>query len=543
MTVKTKFFLVTVVLLALSLRLYRLDVNPPGLYSDEAAYIYNAFSLSETAKDEYGNFLPVAFRSFGDYKAPLLIYLAVPFVKVFGLQPISIRLLSTIIGISSTLLVFYLAGIFYKRKARLIASLIYAILPLSLQFNRMGHEGSLSALLVLAGLYFFLNSRNPLYYWLSLILFGMSFYAYHDARIFTPLMLLFLVIKNFKQIQSEKSKYLWGTALLLTFLFPLLFNIFNSSFWSRPVNTSIFADKGAVAGIETERGEDSFYDYQPAALIHNRPLFYFFKFIENYGNHLSSDFLFFKGDPVKIYQTVGSGIMLLVTAPLFLAGFVQLFRKNNGNPLIIVGFLLSLTASSLTRFVPSASRIVIASPFLAIIVAIGLVWIIEQIKYAKFKRVFIVSFSLSLVLNFSIYLHNYYLHTPLRFAKEWHYGMDQVYREVEKRQSEYEKVWLSRNTWGYIYALVYLKYPPSQYQPQAKLSDLNEYGFGWVKNFDKYIFDEFPPDLTNREKILFVGQPEDFWGKLKKPLKEIYYPDGKIAFYFADRTSFKLNDE
>ena len=115
MAFKTKFYLLSVVLLALGLRLYRLDVNPPGLYSDEAAYIYNAFSLLETAKDEYGKFLPLAFQSFGDYKAPLYIYLAVPFVKILGLQPISIRLLSTIMGISSTLLVFYLAGIFYKR--------------------------------------------------------------------------------------------------------------------------------------------------------------------------------------------------------------------------------------------------------------------------------------------------------------------------------------------------------------------------------------------------------------------------------------------
>ena len=543
MAFKTKFYLLSVVLLALGLRLYRLDVNPPGLYSDEAAYIYNAFSLLETAKDEYGKFLPLAFQSFGDYKAPLYIYLAVPFVKILGLQPISIRLLSTIMGISSTLLVFYLAGIFYKRKVGLIASLIFAVLPLSLQFNRMGHEGSLSALLVLAGLYFFLNKRKPLYYWFSLILFALSFYAYHDARIFTPLMLLFLVTVKFKQIKNEKAKYFWGLALLLTFLFPLLFNIFNSSFWSRPANTSIFADKGAVAGIEMERGEDSFYDYQPAAFIHNRPLFYFFKFMENYGKHLSSDFLFFKGDSVQIYQTIGSGLMLLATAPFFLAGFVQLFRKNNGSLLILVGFLLSLTASSLTRFVPSASRILMVAPFLAIIVAIGLIWFIEQVKVLNYKRVFIVSVSFSLAFNFSIYLHNYHLHTPLRYAKEWHYGMNQVYREVEKRQSEYETVWLSRDTWGYIYALVYLKYPPSQYQPRAKLTDLNEYGFGWVKSFDKYIFDEFPPDLESREKILFVGQPGDFWGKLNKPLKEIYYPDGKVAFYFADRTSFKLNDE
>jgi len=158
-----------------------------------------------------------------------------------------------------------------------------------------------------------------------------------------------------------------------------------------------------------ERGEDSFYDYQPAAFIHNRPLLYFFKFMENYGKHLSSDFLFFKGDSVQIYQTIGSGLMLLATAPFFLAGFVQLFRKNNGSLLILVGFLLSLTASSLTRFVPSASRILMVAPFLAIIVAIGLIWFIEQVKVLNYKRVFIVSVSLSLAFNFSIYFRLAYV--------------------------------------------------------------------------------------------------------------------------------------
>jgi len=78
--------LLIVSLLSVSLFLYKLTSSPPCLNADEATNAYDAYSILKTGKDQYGNFLPLRFKSFGDYKLPLLTYLAIPFIKVFGLN-------------------------------------------------------------------------------------------------------------------------------------------------------------------------------------------------------------------------------------------------------------------------------------------------------------------------------------------------------------------------------------------------------------------------------------------------------------------------
>ena len=77
--------LIGIIILAALLRLWHLDMNPPHLTPDEASLGYNAYSILKTGKDEYGTFMPIIFKSFGDYKPGLYVYAAVPFVAVFGI--------------------------------------------------------------------------------------------------------------------------------------------------------------------------------------------------------------------------------------------------------------------------------------------------------------------------------------------------------------------------------------------------------------------------------------------------------------------------
>jgi len=74
--------LIFVFILAFLLRFYNLDKIPNGLYQDETAIGYNAYSILETGKDEYGKSLPLYFKSFGDQKLPVYIYAAVISVKI-----------------------------------------------------------------------------------------------------------------------------------------------------------------------------------------------------------------------------------------------------------------------------------------------------------------------------------------------------------------------------------------------------------------------------------------------------------------------------
>src|SRR4030042_566937 len=91
--IKNKYFfgIVIIFLIALLFRFYKLSSYPVSLSMDEVAIGYNAYSILKTGKDEWGQKLPLAFKSVGDYKPPVDIYLTVPSVWVFGLNEFGVR--------------------------------------------------------------------------------------------------------------------------------------------------------------------------------------------------------------------------------------------------------------------------------------------------------------------------------------------------------------------------------------------------------------------------------------------------------------------
>ena len=107
---KIKFWLILIILLAAVLRFYKLGQVPSGFVNDEAAFGYNAYSLLKTGKDEFGKAWPIIFRSFGEGKLPVYVYLTVPSVAIFGLNEFAVRLPSALFGVL-TVFMLYLLGL------------------------------------------------------------------------------------------------------------------------------------------------------------------------------------------------------------------------------------------------------------------------------------------------------------------------------------------------------------------------------------------------------------------------------------------------
>src|SRR3989338_489602 len=120
--------LLLILVLAAWLRFYRLTDFPPGLYSDEASYGYNAYSILTTGRDEWGKFLPLTIQSFGDYKPPMTAYLTIPSIAIFGLNEFAVRFPSAVFGTLTVLLIYLLAQEIH-RDAALLAALLLAISP------------------------------------------------------------------------------------------------------------------------------------------------------------------------------------------------------------------------------------------------------------------------------------------------------------------------------------------------------------------------------------------------------------------------------
>lgn len=86
MTTGVKLVLLVIVILSAVLRFYKLDTIPPALSWDEVAVGYNAYTIANWGRDEWGKVFPLVFTSFKDDKHPVHIYITSLFVKLYGMK-------------------------------------------------------------------------------------------------------------------------------------------------------------------------------------------------------------------------------------------------------------------------------------------------------------------------------------------------------------------------------------------------------------------------------------------------------------------------
>ena len=142
---KTAIAGLLVLILGLILRLYRLTYLP--IFADEAIYI----RWSQVMRAEPTlRFLPLS-----DGKQPLFMWATIPFLKLFSDPLFAGRFLSVLVGLVTTIGIFFLTYLFFKsKKTALIASLIYVFSPFCLFFDRMALTDSMLSMFGVWSLFF-----------------------------------------------------------------------------------------------------------------------------------------------------------------------------------------------------------------------------------------------------------------------------------------------------------------------------------------------------------------------------------------------------
>src|SRR3989339_1060591 len=183
----TPILLIIISLLSIGLFFYKMNVSPPALNADEATNAYDAYSILKTGKDQYGNFMPLRFKSFGDYKLPLLTYLAIPFIKVFGLTETGIRMVNFPFVLFFPIVMYLLTQeLLNKKNISLLAAFLSAFAPGLQLLGRQAHEGYMTVFFLTLVFYFFLklikkpNIINYLLFFLTLLI---SLFGYHFSRL------------------------------------------------------------------------------------------------------------------------------------------------------------------------------------------------------------------------------------------------------------------------------------------------------------------------------------------------------------------------
>lgn len=515
-----------ILFLAVFLRVYKVDSIPPGLTWDEAALGYNAYSILKTGKDEYGSFLPITLKSFGDYKPAFYSYADIPFIALLGLNEFAVRLPSVLAGVGFVALVYLLVLELFKRKwLALSSAFMAAISPMSIQFSRAAFESNLALFLNVLGVYLFVSAlKNRRFYILSAFCFILSILTYQSSKIFVP-MLLFGTFIIFK---SSIKRDIWFNASLGFFSLALLSILTAVVFFgqtNRLETANFFAYQRSdklLTQIANEDGlsQDSFV----FEFLHGEWFAYARGLFERYLIYFSPRMLFIDGDYSGRHRVPDLGMLYYFSALLIPLGIYFIFKeKSHGSRLIFFWLAIAAIPAVLSRDLINTVRALnLTFPFV-VLEGTGLYFLLSLMSKRKvFFYPWLLIIFLLILINSTIYLDRLFIHAPREYSQFWLNGYKSVFSLADLQSfSKYKKVVVS-DKYGqpYIYYLFYSKYDPAKFQSQSKLEQ-SSVDVGTIRKIDNIEFRPiYWPDDRGDRNTLYIGTVEELPDQDTFPFKE-----------------------
>ena len=438
--------LILICLLFLATRLYKIDKIPASVYWDEASIGYNAYSVLQTGRDEWGEFIPLHFRAFGEFKLPVYIYSVVFTESIFGLTPFAVRLPSVIYGLLSVIgLYLVVLKLTNKKLLSLLSSFLFSISPWFFIFSRTGYEAT-------AGLAFFIWAiyliiRNKLI--LATLLFIGSAYSYNSFRILTPLLLSPVLIYYF--FKKEFKIIAVSIVILLASVFPLY---------------KLYKQDSGLSRLQTVGSKN---------------------IVQNYIKNFSPDFLFITGDTNPRSQMLNTGQLYYLDAIFLVLGIIYILKKKDRKLYYILAILLlAPIPASITKENPHALRSILMSPIMSVISAIGIYYLSNFFK--KQKQLIFVTVLVLYSLCFENYMYKFATQYNNLSSSSWQIEYKQIFQKQKSGcvSDEFAQ--------PYIFALFYgvddemNKVDPNYFIASRVLNPVSDWGFSTVASFGNYTF-------------------------------------------------------
>jgi len=322
-----------VALLALGCALYAAGVpdNPPGFFIDESSIAYNAHLISETGRDEHGEWFPLFFRAFGEYKNPVYIYLLAGVFKVTGPGVAAARLLSAALGVAAALGLGVLAArVSRRRDVGALVALSALLTPWLFEGSRLVFEvAAFPAAVVLLLLAVKRASRRAAWGWREAahVAASLAFvtYTYTVGRALAPLLAaglaLFLTRARLAGLCKTWALYALALAPLAVYA------------WRRP--GALTGRFGLLTYVMPQTGfAEAVGEFARHYLLNVNPWRLLLVGEENVRDHVG-----------------GAGALLCVTALLAAAGLLLLWRGRGLDAwwrFVVYGLLASVVPASLT---------------------------------------------------------------------------------------------------------------------------------------------------------------------------------------------------
>lgn len=496
-----KILFILIVILFLATRLYKITEVPMSLYWDEASILYNGYLVVHTGLDEWGEYLPLEFKAFGEYKLPIFVYTVGLFTVLLGLSELAVRLPSATFSLISLLLIYKICKeLFQKESVGLWGMFFFTISPWIFIFSRTGYESTSGVMFYLLGIWMFLKARvNHYVLPISIFTFGLTLYSYNSFRVVTPLTILILMIylvRSIKKVSTKSRPFILSSLLIISLLtVPLAYSWQKGSLNARIDEVGIFKTGKTKPQLVKE-------------------------FSGNYISHLSPQFLF-KGDINIRSQQNGFGEIYHLDLLLIILGLIILFKKSRPIFYLLLSlFLAAFIPAAITKESPHALRSISVVPALSILLATGASYLSKN----RFIVLGLVAIYTSL---FGNYFWNYINNYPIDSADQWQYANKKIFVEYKDKLGQYDNVLISdRYNQPYIYALVYggynLKDAEYNQNIRSKTSLVKRIGNITLNNIDYY---QLP-----RGKSLIFSHPTDKMDELK-PVAVLNFPNDKPMWY------------
>lgn len=493
--------------LAAVVRIYEIGGNPPGFFADEARFGYIAYTILHTGKDPTGDFLPLFSQSFGTDLEPVYIYSHIPFIAVFGLTEVAVRLTSATYGVLTVLVVYLLVRALFRQEGLALAAAgILAILPWHVFYSRIGFGYPPPIFFLLLGLFLFaIGARRPLFWPAAALAFALALYSYRGAWVLTPALLLVLAILYHRELIKHWRIALASLVLLAAASVPIAMHLLSSD-----------TDRAQEYGITS-------LDLSTQETIE--------RFFTNYRSYFTTSFLFetARGENLR-HSLPNSSWLYWWQKPFIVLGLLALLWKPSRPKLLVLALLLVFPLAAALASFPdvNSGRSLMGAPAFAIITAYGIVavagllsrWQRPQVlKVAGFglAAVFLLATTTAGASGLASYLNDY--HGNYREFSAgywgWQWGPRFIIERFVALEHEYDQLVMDSQ---FNATFAYLDF----YAP----NDCGNCVVGGVWN-------AYDPS----KKQLFAVRPGNAWFTYEYNVKgTLYYPSGELAFIFAEIT-------
>lgn len=513
---KTSFLPILVIFLALFLRFFFLSSVPPSASLDEASIGYNAYSLIKTGTDEYGYAFPLLLRAYDDWRPAAYVYLVTPFIYMFGLNVLAVRLPSAILSVLTVLAVYFLVKTICNNyisdpqikknwgKIALLTSLLLAISPWHIYISRLGHEANLGLAALVFAVLFFLKKQ----YFLSGFFFSLSLIAYQSEKLFVPLLLLVLAVSFKNDVVKSWRTIVPAALFFLILLIPFFQATLSPNALIRLKGTNAFTAnedryrENARLRVEAIQSH-SFW----ISLLHSDKVVSVEIITENYLSHFNPFWLFFNTSSDK-HKVPNLGLLYLWEAPFIIIGLLFLLKNSFDRRmkfLIISWILFSPLSAAITTEAPHAMRSYTFLPTWQILGAFG-IYSFSISMSRNVRNIFFYPFLAFIFFgSIAFFSFNYFITFPKSQSASFQYALSEAIPVVIKHEKEYDRIVFSNqyNLYqSYMFFLFYSRYDPYQYKQQG---GTKSGGFAETHHFGKYEFR--PIDLKKEnleENVLYV---------------------------------------